>query len=440
MTQDRPSRDEPEPVDADFEPAVDPAAADDPSLSSAEDRVRPPPRLRSRSATLPQLAIGCTISALAGALLAIGFNGAGTGVSTGTLAREIDALTRGQAELAARAEQSGADLVAIRARIDSQASRLEQRDSGEQALRAEIRTIAGQVSALIGAGDQSGASGSASPLGVLLTRIDRLEQTLAEDAEAPRTTRQVQRSLADLSTQIAALSEADARLQSALNSREAALAMLEAGLARAVAEIDLVNVRSNDGVARRIELTATRPAPSGALTGAASPTLMSAAKPSLAPAPTHRAGRAFAALEIAARSGRPFSSQLQTLSVMLPSDADVAALRDIAPRGAPAIEELQRDFRIVARVTAKLAHGDQAAWLAAPASVVLAAPADLDLLMQADRALSLGDLRGASEAVDGMTGPIGDVLAGWREDATRRADLDLRLDQLGARLVEASAS
>ena len=101
------SRGDPEPIEAEFEPSSPPR----PHQKTRRKRSYAPPPFRSRTVTLPALLLGCTAAAILGAVMAIVVVGANSGASTGTLAREIDALTQGQAALAARADQVSADLV-----------------------------------------------------------------------------------------------------------------------------------------------------------------------------------------------------------------------------------------------------------------------------------------------------------------------------------------
>ncbi len=439
MTSDTSSRIDPEPIEAEFEPASGRHEA------SQTVHTRPPPRLRSHAVTLPELAIGCAVAALLGAVIAIAFTGANSGSATGTLAREIDALTRGQAELAARAGQSGGDLVAIRSRLDSQSGRLAQREAGEVSLRAELSTLAGQMSALAGAGSPAPAHGGAAStaLGVLLARIDRLEQALAEDAAAPRPSRQMQRSIADLGEKITQLERADAELAASLDKREAAVDALEAELARAVASLDLARSRNTND---------TAPKPSGPgmrmTSVTASPQRPSQRAPAFSSRPEPRAASAFEALATAAANGLPFVSQHQVLSALMPADLDVAALRDIARSGAPTLGQLRGDLSGAAKALAIMAAPDSADgwnWLrhAAPQEALQPGrdgrPGPVALVMQARQAAELDDARGAAGALDGMDGAWADAFRPMRDGAMRRADLDARLKALEGRIRSGGA-
>jgi hypothetical protein len=135
-------RDEPEPIEAEFEPTGQEAEAHKRSFA--------PPPLRSRAIRLPELLIFSGAASVLGAVMAVVVTNANSGASTGTLAREIDGLNRAQTELTLRADQTSADVVMLRSRLDAQAEKLARQDADEAALRSEIATVAGQISALSG--------------------------------------------------------------------------------------------------------------------------------------------------------------------------------------------------------------------------------------------------------------------------------------------------
>ncbi len=410
MTNKRANRDEPEPIEAEFEPANGA-----PEPARPKRKIAPPP-MRSRSASLPELLIASIAASALGALVAIIVSNASSGAPTGTLAREIDTLSRTQTELAARADQAAGDIVTMRTKLDAQADRLAQQDAAEGALRGEISTIASQVSALAGAGDGKaapGATAAATPLGALLARINKLEEANADANASPRTQAQVQRAITDLSNRVTALNEANATLAAALDKRQAALTALEAGmqtlntdLATHGAQVDGAQVAAATGESRTL--------------------------------------RALSALETTAQKGMPFVEQQQVLAALVPQDQSVAALAELARRGAPTLDQLRRDFD--AAVLTADQPDDGWNWLrtafvgvvdfkAAPAS-----PADADLFRKARRALEAGDAHGAVTAVDRLSANTGGLLRSWRDQAARRADLDQKLKDLNARLAGSTAT
>ena len=167
-----PSRAEPEPIEAEYEPA------DELLLQQQQPtprRARPTTRrMRSRAVTWPHLITASSVSAVLGASVAIIVSNASSSAPTGTLAREIDALTETLDALNARANQAGVDVVAMRSRLDAQGDRLNRKDAIETQIRTDLSALASQVSAISGAGDGAtpeNAASSSTPLGVLLARI-----------------------------------------------------------------------------------------------------------------------------------------------------------------------------------------------------------------------------------------------------------------------------
>lgn len=422
--------DEPEPIDAEFEPTGEPGA-------EARKRAFAPPPLRSRTIRLPELLIASGAAAVLGAVMAVVVTNANSGASTGTLAREIDALNRAQSELTLRADQMSSDVVMMRSRIDSHAEKMTRQDADELALRAEIATVASQVSALSGAGPGSGSVTSAmasnTPLGVLLSRINRLENVIADDASAPQTTRQLQRAFADVSERVDTLNEANNRLTEALNKRQAALSALETGLESLSADMESIRGRvvadqrigEGLGIVRR------------------SAALSATVRPPEFAAEESKTIRALSSLETVAQRGVPFLPQQQVLASLLPQDSGVADLQELARSGAPTAEALRRDFNVAARDAERIAAertDDGWNWLrsnAPSASVRSANNETADLIADARRALDAGDTRGAVEYIDGITGAPAKAFRIWRDQALRRAELDQRLHTLNQRLVGA---
>ena len=422
--------DEPEPIEAEFEPTGEP--------DTPRKRTFAPPPLRNRAIRLPELLIFSGGASVLGAVMAVVVTNANSGASTGTLAREIDALNRTQAELSLRTERMSEDVVAVRSRLDSQAEKLARQDVDEATLRSEIATLASQLSALSGAGPGSGQSAASvvaanTPLGVLLSRINRLENVIADDASAPQTTRQLQRAFAEMSERVDTLNEANTALSEALSKRQAALSALEAGLQAVSKDMDVIRGRvvadqkigEGLGIVRR------------------SATLSTDIRPPEYAAEESKTIRALSSLETAARRGAPFLPQQQILASLLPQDAGVADLRELARIGAPTAETLRRDFNDAARNAERIAAertDDGWNWLRPAAPVARIRGADVetaDLIAEARRALDANDLRGAIGHIDGIIGAPAKAFRAWRADALRRAELDQRLHTINQRLVGA---
>lgn len=430
----RRTRTDPEPIDAVFETAGDDRPSARAAIDAADARPASPPRARrSRSVTLTELMLASTAAAILGAVAAIAVTGASSGSSTGTLAQEIDTLSHGQTGLVARTDQTGADIVTIRSRLDAGDEQFAQRLAGERALTTELAALTAQVSALIGVGDGQpvpGATANASPLGALLGRINRLERIVRDDADAPRTTRQMQRTLNRLSEQAADLSRTADQLTAGLNRQQSALTALETGL-----------VAANGDIAA---LRAARPASPASAPAAEGAAALPVGDPVLAAAAVARTLHALSAVEAAARAGRPFVNRQRALAILMPGDRDVAALAEIAARGAPSLDRLRRDFAVAARRADEAAarrSDDGWNWLRAAVSGVIALdrPGDADeavatAIQSARRSIEVGDARGAVDALDGL-GAVPPAFGPWRLRALRRIELDERLAILNARLT-----
>lgn len=423
----RPAEDEPVPIDAEFEPASGP--------EPARPRRTGPRPMRSRAATFPQLIVASLVAAVLGATVAIVVSNASSGAPTGTLAREIDTVVRGQDELMARVNQTASDIVSLRSRLDAQGERLDQQNVAEAALRSELTTLTNQLSAISGASDgaaPAGATAAKSPLGVLLGRINRLEGIVDKDKTAPETTREVQRAIADLSSQVAELDLANSTLVAAFDRREAALAALESGM-QAMSS-DITTLRGGKLPTQAPVIAQASPPP---------------AQPILAATARSQAIRALSQLESAARSDRPFSREHQALAVLLPEERELADMAEAARMGVPTLAQIRERFLAAADRATQLStdeSDDGWNWLRGafdgvvdfePSPIVTA---NGDVIRNARRLLDFGDVRGAIEALTGVKGMGGEAFRTWRNDAVKRAALDESLRDLNARLLGAAAN
>jgi len=419
----RVDQDEPEPIDAEFEPASGPEP-------KRPRRVGGRP-LRSRSATLQEMLIGSTLAAVFGAVVAIIVSNASSNAPTGTLAREIDNLVRTQAELAERADRAAADVVSLRARLDAQGERLDQQNATEALLRTDLAALTNQLSAISGASDGAAPADSTaakSPLGILLGRINRLEGIVADDKTAPETTREVQRAIADLANQVAALDLANTTLVTAFDRREAALAALETGMQTMASDISAL--RGGKPLP---------PRPQSPAQVAAAPT------PILAATARSQAIRALSVLEAAARGNRPFAREHKALADLLPGEPDLVNMADAARAGVPTLSQLRSDFAAASDRALRLAtdeSDDGWNWLrTAFVGVVEFEPSPAvatgqDIIRNARRQLDIGDVQGAAEAIAAISGDAASAFQTWQAQAQQRAALDTRLRNLNARLLE----
>ena len=426
-----PSRVEPEPIDAEFEPAEGTPSP----LSRSQSRRVGPRRMRSRSVTWPHLITASSVAAVLGATVAIIVSNASSNAPTGTLAREIDELSLAIQALQRGSTQASADIVAMRARVDAHGDRLREKDVADTTLRTDIGALAAQLSALSGAG--SGAANenavvSTTPLGILLARVNRLER-IADDATAsPETTQDVRRAIADLASQVAELNLANTTLVTAFDQREAALSALEAGLNDIA--IGLAGQRGLSPAAiPRVSVAAAAIVPETVTTA------------------TTRAQtiRALAVLEDAARNGEPFAAEHAALSDLLPGDTALSDIATFTVSGVPALSKLRADFD--ASAARALRHAEEDSddgwnWLRqAFASVVRFEPANgvalaSDTIRTARRQLDVGEIRNAMNAVVGLSGRAHDAFATWREKAMQRAMLDDAMKSLNTRLLGAATA
>lgn len=419
----RVDQDEPEPIDAEFEPASGPEP-------KRPRRVGGRP-LRSRSATLQEMLVGSTLAAVFGAVVAIIVSNASSNAPTGTLAREIDNLVRTQTELTERADRAAADVVALRSRLDAQGERLDQQNATEALLRTDLAALTNQLSAISGASDGAAptdSSAAKSPLGILLGRINRLEGIVNDDKTAPETTREVQRAIADLANQVAALDLANTTLVTAFDRREAALAALETGMQTMASDISAM---------RGGKPLPARPQSPAQVAAAPAPILAATAR--------SQAIRALSVLEAAARGNRPFAREHQALADLLPEEPDLVSMADAARAGVPTLSQLRSDFTAASDHALRLAtdeSDDGWNWLrTAFVGVVEFEPSPTvatgqDIIRNARRQLDIGDVQGAAEAIAGIQGAAGSAFRTWQSQAQQRAALDASLRNLNARLLE----
>ncbi len=432
-----PSGQDPEPIEAEFEPTHSQR-----EQAPKSDGVK---AMRRRPITWVEFAVGLVLSAIAGAGIATVMNGGASGSSTGTLSRDVNSLTTDQQALTARADQVSEELVALRARVDTQSDQLAARQSSEQAMRLELDEFADQIAVLAGEGADGdvGAVAANTPLGRLVSRLQALEDTIAEESSSPQTTRQMQRSLRNLTQRVEALDEASVDLTTASERRRASIAALEQGLERMQAEVNSMREQFASIEDVESEIGAVRKSVSDL-----ADTAEADRAPIIAAAEESRAIRALAALESAANKGGAFVQQHRTLAGIFPDDPDVEALREISRRGAPTLEDLKAEFTRASERAEFIAAGqvnDGWGWLRGAMSGIVtvrrtdADEATLQLITRARGALASGDIAGAIDAVDDMSGEAAGAMDAWRERALRRAELDERLETINSRLLSSPA-
>ncbi|MEM8920581.1 MAG: hypothetical protein AAGB25_04375, partial [Pseudomonadota bacterium] len=163
-----------------------------------------------------------------------------------------------------------------------------------------------------------------------------------------------------------------------------------------------------------------------------------------------QAALALSAVEAAARRGKPFASAFDRLEGALPRDEDVVAIKPISKRGAPTHAQLQEGFEELEsglqRTLAQSAEDDGWQWLRNAVSGVVtvrntessdSGPAAQ--LAAISDALEADDIDGAIAAAKDVDDAVAADLKDWLAAAERRADLDMRLDRLRRKLLDAPA-
>jgi uroporphyrinogen-III synthase len=303
---------------------------------------------------------------------------------------------------------------------------------------ARLKSLADQVAALE---RRPPVPGTAD----LERRLDAMEKASVERAPAsdpglPRRLQALEQSLAELQARPAVTEEVAARLAAlevALDARP------DVGqIAVALAE----NRRQSSEIARLQEQIA-------AMTAGASRT-------------TGREGLLLAVgqLREAIRQGRPFTTELATVQALAADDPTaappIAVLQALASRSVSTREALQARFGAIAAEAGRAAQmadlvADAPAddmlgrWWSAVirrlSSVVsvrrvgdVAGDSPAARLARAEQAVAAGNLAGGVATLEGLPGPAGNVVAGWRAEAQARIELDRAGEALFAAALAAS--
>lgn len=151
---------------------------------------------------------------------------------------------------------------------------------------------------------------------------------------------------------------------------------------------------------------------------------------------------AAATLAEAAQSAAPFDAELATIGPLLPPSADLAGLQRLSRQGAPTRAALAAEFtETVTRAAsaarepaegagalAKIGHSLSRIVTIRRVNGVSGFGSDA-ILSRAQRELTDGDLEAAAADLDKLNAPARKALAGWRDRAQRRLDID---HQVGA--------
>jgi hypothetical protein len=152
---------------------------------------------------------------------------------------------------------------------------------------------------------------------------------------------------------------------------------------------------------------------------------------------------AAASLAEAAASAAPFDAELASIGQLLPATADMPALQRLARQGAPTRTALAAEFTETVTRAAAAAHepaegsGFVARLTHALSRIVtirrvndVAGSGSDAILARAQRELEDGDLEAAVADLDKLPVPARRALAGWRERAQRRLDIDRQVSAI----------
>ncbi len=165
------------------------------------------------------------------------------------------------------------------------------------------------------------------------------------------------------------------------------------------------------------------------------------------------AALAAAAVVEASQGSGPFAAQVAGLVAMTPPSPELSALAQLAATGAPSRAALAASFPDYAARAASAARmpgagagfGDQITY-ALSRVVTLRRVGDVPgtrvdaVIARAERQVEDGDLGHALSTLDGLPKSSRDAIAGWRDGARRRAEIDRNAAALRARALHALAA
>lgn len=165
------------------------------------------------------------------------------------------------------------------------------------------------------------------------------------------------------------------------------------------------------------------------------------------------AALAAASLSQASDTGRPFVTDLDALSRVLPDSHQVDALRALAEHGAPPRAVLVAEFPDMARRAAYASRApvEGSGWLAQAAHAVgvlftvrrtdqLSGSGPDAVLARAEHRLNDGDLDGAVHELDSLPPKGREAAAPWRDRATRRMQIQNRVAAIRLEALKGLAS
>jgi len=417
------------------EPGSEEAARTEPDVGSVEDEAdgfisgrmqetgdpdeAPPPR-----ATLPELKSFMThlAAGVLGGLIGVVALALAWGVPSGKPSGNFADITKLDERIAklesAPAPSGNAEEVTA---LDSRVKALEQRPGQPAPDISDLTSRVAQLeTSLKTLADTAKQGGSVADAAAVSQQINEAEQRLQGKIDT---------ALASEGTNASTIQEMQATI-SELKAKMAALADAELGTG------DTIDLSELSQRVDKIEK--------------ALPELATAASKGVEQTKSAAAAIAFANLRAAVSEGRPFATELDTISTLSPSATDLGALPAYAEKGIPTVPELARSFdaaKEAALATAAAPPNSGGSLLdslmASAESLVkirrvdAAATGDTPsaLLARAEAALDKGDLATAVKEVGTLQGAPRDSFSSWLDQARARLGADETLKRLESLLL-----
>ena len=413
------ARTEPDEADGSAEDEADGFTSGHRPETGDPDDEAPPPR-----ATLPELKSFVThlAAGVLGGLIGVVALALAWGVPSGKPSGNAADITKfderiAKLESAPAPSENAQELTAL----DSRVTALEQRPEKAPPDISDLTSRVAQLeSSLKSLADTAKQGGSVADAAAMMQQISEAEQRLQAKIDT---------ALASEGTNASTIQEMQATI-SELKGKMAALADAELGTG------DTTDLSE---VSQRVDKIEK-----------ALPELATAASKGVEQTKSAAAAIAFANLRAAVSDGRPFATELDTISTLSPSATDLGALPAYAEKGIPTVPELARSFdaaKQAALATAAAPPNSAGSLLdslmASAESLVkirrvdAAATGDTPsaVLARAEAALDKGDLATAVKEVGTLQGAQRDAFSGWLDQARARLGADDTLKRLESLLL-----
>lgn len=440
-----PETDTPDPIDADFEPAVlvDPTSTTGPGGPG-------------------WLALGGMgiIAALLGGAIASGLDRTGGSASyaPNTLVSDVEVLSASKDALEAQLADLTNALQNAEAKLSREISATAAAAGDGEAiasLTADIASLNARLDSL-----SLGPDGDGLDLGVFQERLDALEMADQDDVTSPRLMNRAVTALRlrveDLEAQIAEPGVPGEAAGADISDLVARLEALEVGDGGATEEAILALRSDLDLLTARVDTDVPSAEETARLQTWVDELREKEAQAASAQSDTRSATTSVLALlsiESAARQGLPFQTPLAELSRALPGNTVIADLEPLAASGAPTLPVLIRDFQSAKSAAAIAVQqvteadddaGDGWGWVrsifgdAVEIRRTDAEPVETsDPIAAAEAALKAQNLRAAVAEIETLSGAGADAFANWKRGAEARLALESGLDTLRLTLLGA---